>query len=142
LLTSPDSQHHQAQDSKNLSDEEFQEFEDLVIEYKEIFAVDSEDYGRTNRAYRRIDRGVARPTHQPPRRLPLAKLAEVNNLFDDMQRRGVRGVSPWSSPVVLVRNNGELRFCVDYRMLNDVTKKDCFPLPRNDDILDMVAATR
>jgi hypothetical protein len=46
-------------------------------------------------------------------------------------------VSPWSSPVVLVRNkNGELRFCVDYRKLNNVTNKDCFPLPRIDDTLD------
>jgi hypothetical protein len=43
-------------------------------------------------------------------------------------------------PVVLVRKkNGELRFCVDYRKLNDVTKKDCFPIPRIDDTLDTLA---
>lgn len=37
--------------------------------------------------------------------------------------------SPWSFPVVLVREKDELwRFCVDYRHLNDVTRKDSYLL--------------
>src|SRR3954447_21741542 len=46
--------------------------------------------------------------------------------------------SPWASPVVLVRKkNRKLRFCVDYRKLNSVTRRDCYPLPRIDELLDM-----
>ncbi|XP_023702529.1 uncharacterized protein LOC111861847 [Cryptotermes secundus] len=54
----------------HLSPGEFQELEDLVSEYADIFAQDNEDYGRTNRVYHRIDTGEARPIRQPPRRPP------------------------------------------------------------------------
>jgi hypothetical protein len=52
-------------------------------------------------------------------------------MLEDMRRRGVieESDSPWSSPVVLVRNkNGDLRFCVDYIKLNDVHKECLFPI--------------
>ena len=34
------------------------------------------------------------------------------------------------------QKHGTARICVDYRRLNDVTKKDAYPLPRIDDIFD------
>ncbi len=62
-----------------------------------------------------------------------------------MQNSGVirPSNSPWSSPVVLVRKkDGSHRFCVDYREVNSVTKKDKFPLPRVDDLLDQLGETK
>ena len=45
--------------------------------------------------------------------------------------------SEWVSPLVLVpKKNGKLRICVDYRELNKATKKDHFPLPFIDQVLD------
>jgi hypothetical protein len=50
---------------------------------------------------------------------------------------------PWSFPVEQVpKKNGTRRFCVDLRKLNIITKQDCYPLPRKDDILDVLATSR
>jgi hypothetical protein len=66
-------------------------------------------------------------------------------MLEDIQQRGVIEVSdsPWSSPIVLVRKkNPDLCFCIYYRKLNDVMRKDCFPLPRIDDTLDTLAGAK
>jgi RNase H-like domain found in reverse transcriptase/Reverse transcriptase (RNA-dependent DNA polymerase) len=45
--------------------------------------------------------------------------------------------SKWPSPVVLVpKRDGGMRFCVDYRKLNNVTERDVYPLPRLDECID------
>jgi SAM-dependent methyltransferase len=50
---------------------------------------------------------------------------------------------PLVVPFLLVRKkNAKLRFCVDYRKLNDITNKDCFPLPRRDDTVDTLAGAK
>jgi hypothetical protein len=116
----------------NLSNREAQTIEELIGDYQDIFETKSGDHGRTEKVYHRIDAGDARSIRQSPRRTPLAKQAEVNDMLENMKRKGVieESDSPWSSPVVLVRKkDGNLHYCGDYRRLNDVTKRDCFPLP-------------
>ena len=45
--------------------------------------------------------------------------------------------SPWTSPIVVVsKKNGKKRFCVDYRKINAITRKDAYPLPRIDEMMD------
>ncbi len=45
--------------------------------------------------------------------------------------------SPWSSPIILVpKPDGTLRFCNDYRRLNEVSQFDGYPMPRVNELLD------
>jgi hypothetical protein len=43
---------------------------------------------------------------------------------------------PWASPIVLIpKPDGSIRFCVDYRRLNAMARKDSYALPRMDDCI-------
>ena len=45
--------------------------------------------------------------------------------------------SAWASPVFIVpKKNDKARFCVDYRRLKNMSKKDAYPLLRMEDCLD------
>ena len=52
--------------------------------------------------------------------------------------------SPWSFPLVPVpkKNSDEIRWAVDYRRLNAITKKDAFPLPNITDNLSRLSGSR
>ena len=56
--------------------------------------------------------------------------------------------SPWSSCIILVKKKNNQgcdqgwRVCLDYRKLNQITKKDAYPLPRMDDILDLLRGAK
>lgn len=44
---------------------------------------------------------------------------------------------PYTSPIVLVKKtDGNLRLCIDYKHLNNKTRKDAFLLPRIEESLD------
>ena len=48
-----------------------------------------------------------------------------------------KSISPWASPVVLVRKKDRsLRFCIDLRNLNSRTIKDAYSLSRIEESLD------
>ena len=118
---------------------------ELLNQYQSVFVTNQNDFGRTSLVQHRIDTGATPPIRQPPRRVPLAKQQEAANLVNEMSAAGViePSQSPWASPVVLVKKkDGTTRFCVDYRRLNDVTKKDSYPLPRIDDTLDTLAGAK
>ncbi|GBM96357.1 hypothetical protein AVEN_120872-1 [Araneus ventricosus] len=71
---------------------------------------------------------------QNARRLPFSKVEEVKDLLRDMQEKDViePSSSPLASPMVWVRKkDGSTRYCVNYRRLNDITKRTVIPFPES-----------
>ncbi|KAL5594252.1 uncharacterized protein BROUX77_006207 [Berkeleyomyces rouxiae] len=65
-------------------------------------------------------------------------------LADHLDKGWIRASSsPGGAPVLFVRKpGGGLRFCVDYRALNDITEKDRYPLPLISETLRALAKAR
>ena len=85
----------------------------------------------------------AKPIRQKERRLnPRMQLIVKTELEKLLAAGFIRPVeiTDWVSPMVLVKKkNGQLRVCIDYRLLNKQTQKDHFPLPFVNTILDEVS---
>ena len=47
--------------------------------------------------------------------------------------------SEWAAaPVICMKKDGKIRYCMDYRKLNSFTHKDAFPLPRIESCIDQL----
>ena len=119
--------------------------QELLIKYQEVFSKNDADLGRTGVVKHVIDTGDAAPVRQRYRRTSPSKQAEIDRQVQQMLDNGVieRSTSPWASPVVLVpKKNGESRFAIDFRRVNQLTRSDAYPLPRIDDSLSTLAGSR
>ena len=104
-----------------------------------MFAESDTDLGCFNGIKHKIDTGDAKPIQQPMRRTPIGSEEEEKKHLDSMLESKIiqPSMSDWAAPPVLVRKkNGGVRWCIDYRALNNVTVKDAFPLPRIEECLD------
>ena len=129
----------EARINPDLQPEERNELRNLLQEIREIFAENPKKPSHTNIGEHTINVGDAQPIKQRPRRIPPVWEEEINKQIDEMLRNGVcrPSNSPWSSNVILVKKkDGSMRFAIDYRLLNDITKKDAYPIPDIQSILD------
>ena len=128
----------------DLSEAQKIKIKDLLQDNLDVFATKDKPFGRTDLVKHRIVTETDVPIKQPVRRPPLHLRTEAKNEVQKMLENEIiePSDSPWASPVVLVRKkDGSLRYCVDYRRLNSVTRKDSYPLPRIDESLDSLAQT-
>ena len=117
----------------------------LLREFADVFSRSEFDLGCTDLATHSIDTGDARPVKQMLRRQPFCHIETIDKQVDEMLKGGLiePSQSPWVSNVVIVKKkDGSSRFCVDYRKLNEVTRKDAYPLPRIETCLDALGGSR
>ena len=126
----------------DLNDSQKQVVSNLLLEFEHCFEGGKYGLGQTDMVTHKIDTGDHQPIKVPPRRLGWAQRRAMEEEVQKMLAKGViePSNSPWSSPPVLVRKkDGTFRFCIDYRKLNGIVRRDAFPLPRVDDCLDSLS---
>ena len=90
-----------------------------------------------------IDTGDCRPIGSTLRRTSACECRLISSQVNDMLEKDVieRSTSPWAAQVVMVpKKDGSRRFCIDYRPINSKTRRDLYPLPRIDEILERVTS--
>ncbi|GFU97193.1 retrovirus-related Pol polyprotein from transposon 297 [Trichonephila clavipes] len=112
--------------SSELSDEQRNKLSELLRKFSGLFTkTDKSTAAKTNVKHRTFT-GDHAPINQRVYRVSPTERRIIHEEVQKMLDEGIvqPSESPWSSPVVLVRkNDGCWRFCVDYRKLNSVTKK-------------------
>ena len=112
----------------------------LLRDYSDIFAVDSNDIGKTDIITHDVDTGDAKPISQAVRRQSPEEHAAMKKAVEELQEVGVvrPSKSQWASNVRMAKKkNGSWRMCIDYRDLNKRTIiHDPYPLPRIDAMID------
>jgi len=79
------------------------------------------------------------------RRIPPQVISEVRKLLQNWidGRIITESESPYASQMVLIRKkSGEIRACIDYRQLNELTVKEVFPLPNIDECMESLKGAK
>jgi transposase InsO family protein len=130
--------------SDSLSEEQKERAFALLSEFASCFSDKLQFPGQARlpggvKVEHRIDTQGKPPVREPPRRMSEPMRQVTDKLVRDLLENGAiePSQSPYAAPVVIVKKkDGSWRCCIDYRRLNRDTKKDAYPLPRIDDILD------
>jgi hypothetical protein len=117
---------------------------DIYSKYYSAFSKSASDQLPPNRTYdHKITlEGQNLLGYSPLYKMTTEELHTVKQYLLDNLHKGFIEPSqaPYASPVLFVKKpNGSLRFCIDYRKLNEITKKDRYPLPLIDETLARIA---
>ena len=111
----------------------------LLTEYHDVFSLHLAELGCTHSTEHTIKVTDDTPFKEWFRQIPPPMVEEVRNHLREMLESGAirPSQSPWCNTVVLVRKkDGGLHFCIDFWCLNAHTKKDSYPLPKIQEVLE------
>ena len=103
----------------------------VVSKHVKCFPSDGK-LGSTSLVEFSIDTGDAKPQRSNPIRTSYSERKVIAQKVEEFVRKGLArpSTSPWAASVVLVKEKDQdFRFCVDYRRINSVSKRDVYPLP-------------
>ena len=124
----------------DLNDQQRQKLREIIAKFPSFT---TKGLGKTKLLEHFIDTGNATPIKQRHYPISPAIQALVYEELDRMLALGVieESSSAWSSPVVLVRKPGKNRLCLDFRKVNQVTKKNASPIAHIEGLLARLSET-
>ena len=129
---------------KRLKVRENSTLEKIVRENSTIFMESKFDIGCTETLEHKIDT-KGKPIMQNPRRQPLHLEQKVDELIQKLEETGiiVRCQSEWNTPLVVTqKKDGDIRMCLDFRKLNEISTKPSFPIPHVQALLDALTGSK
>ena len=111
----------------------------LLAEYHDIFSLDLAELGCTHLTEHTIKVTDDTPFKERFRWIPLLMVEEVRDNLREMLESGTirPSQSAWYNAVILLRKrDGVLHFCIDFQCLNARMKKDSYPLPQIQEVLE------
>lgn len=118
---------------------------DILLECKDAFVAKTDILPCTDRVQHSIDTGDSLPIYTAPYRCSPAEEEIVQKEVDGMLKMGIirESRSPWgSSPVLVTKKTGEWRLCIDYRPINRITKREAYPMPLVEDMLNAAGQSK
>ena len=109
-----------------------------MINNRDLFSKTLANPGSAKNVVHKVPTEDHPPINCVPFRAGVKEKKVIQESINEMLKQGVirPSYSPWAAPVVLVnKKDGSVRFCVDYREINKIVKRDVHPLPRIDDSL-------
>ena len=126
-------------EDSELSMEQKEQLVEILMKHQKTLSEGDGDIGKAAITAHRMELYNESPISQKPRRFPEPVAEAIEEQCKELYNADViePSKSPWSAPVVPVRKkDGTIRLCVDYRLLNQVTKPDRFPMPN---VVDVIA---
>nr|GEV25618.1 putative reverse transcriptase domain-containing protein [Tanacetum cinerariifolium] len=134
--------HVNAKKAEDKSEEKRLEDVPIVRDFLEVFPEDLSGIPPTRQVEFQINLiSSAAPVARAPYRLASSEMKELSDQLKELSDKGfIRpSSSPWGAPVLFVKKkDGSFRMCINYRELNKLTAKNCYPLPRIDDLFDQL----
>lgn len=121
------------------------EIRELFTKWVEVFSITDHDYGECTIESLAIELLSDKPTYRKPYNIPFHLRKILHEQLQELLKAGViePASSPFSAPIVLVsKKDGSIRLCLDFRMLNAITKRDGYPLPRIDTSLGLLRGAK
>lgn len=134
----------------HLNNEEREEVVKLVDANSDLFYIPGDKLGKTDKIQHKIPMINNAPVHVKQYRYPHIHKQEINKQVDELLSNQIikPSTSPYNSPLWIVpkkpdsKGNKRWRMVIDFRMLNEKSIADAYPLPNITEILDQLGSAK